>query len=81
MTPWTIAWQAPLYVEFSRQEYWNGLLFPTPGDLPDPGIKTVSFAVSPALAGRFFTTELPGKPYFINEEAEVQGNYSNCRID
>jgi len=64
-------------MEFPRQECWNGLLFPTPGDLPDMGIEP-SF---PALAGRFFTTELPGKPHFTNEEAEVQGNYSNCRID
>ena len=43
---------------FSRQEYWSGLLSPSPGDLPDPGIEPVS----PALAGRFFTTEPPGKP-------------------
>ena len=42
---------------FSRQENWSGLPFPSPGDLPDPGIKPVS----PALAGRFFTTEPPGK--------------------
>ena len=55
--PWTVAHQAPL----SRQEYWSGLPCPTPGDLPDPGIKTVS-PVSPALADRFFTTVPPGKP-------------------
>ena len=42
----------------SRQEYWNGLPFPSPGDLPDLGIKPMS----PALAGGFFTTEPPGKP-------------------
>ena len=53
--PWTVAHQAPLSMEFSKQEYWSGLPFPTPGDLPDPGIKPTSFA-SPALAGRFFTT-------------------------
>ena len=53
-----IASQAPLSTEFSRQEYWSGLLFPSPGDLPDPGTEPVS----PALAGRFFRTELPGKP-------------------
>ena len=47
-----------LSTEFSRQEDWNGLPFPTPGDLPDPGIELVSLA----LAGRFFTTELGGKP-------------------
>ena len=43
---------------FSRHEYWSGLPFPFPGDRPDPGIKSAS----PALAGRFFTTEPPGKP-------------------
>jgi len=48
-------------MEFSRQEYWSGLLCPPPGDLPDPGIKPMSPA-SPALAGGFFTTEPPGKP-------------------
>ena len=45
---------------FSRQEYWSGLLFPSPGDLPDPGIEPESPA-SPLLAVRFFTTEPPGK--------------------
>ena len=54
-TSWTVARQAPLSMEFSRQEYWNGLLFPSPGDLSDPGIEPTSL-VSPALAGRFFTT-------------------------
>ena len=44
-------------MEFSRQEYWSGLLFPSPGDLPDPGIEPAS----PVLAGGFFTTEPPGK--------------------
>ena len=57
-TPWIIASQAPLFVGFSRQEYWSGLPFPPLGDLPDPGTKLAS----PALAGRFFTTEPPGKP-------------------
>ena len=47
---------------FSRQEYWSGLPFPAPGDLPNPGIKPASFS-SPALAGRFFTTEPPGCVY------------------
>ena len=45
---------------FSRQEYWSGLPFPLPGDLPNPGIEPTSLA-SPALAGRFFTTEPPGE--------------------
>ena len=57
-TPWTVAHKAPLSMKFSRQVYWSMLLFPTPGDLPDPGIKTVSLAVSPALAFRFFTTSV-----------------------
>ena len=48
-------------MEFSRQEDWSGLPFPTPGYLPGPGIKPIS-PVSPALAGRFFTTNIPGKP-------------------
>ena len=52
--------QAPLSMEFSRQEYWTGLPFPTPGDLSNPGIKPVSLT-SPALAGEFFTTTPPGK--------------------
>ena len=55
MTPWTVAYQVPLSVRFSRQEYWSGLLFPSPGDLPDPGIKPMSLR-SPALAGGFVTT-------------------------
>ena len=49
MTSWTIACQAPLSMEFSRQEYWSGLPFPTPGDLPDPGIQLTSL-MSPVLA-------------------------------
>jgi len=57
-TPWTVAHQAPLSMVFPRQEYWSGLPCPPPGDLRDPGIKPAS----PALAGRFFTTEPPGKP-------------------
>ena len=44
--PWTVAHQALLSKEFSRQEYWNGLPFPTPGDLPDPGIESSMFCVS-----------------------------------
>ena len=54
-TPWTVAHQASLSVGFFRQEYRSGLLFPSLGDLPDPGIEPTS----PTLAGGFFTTELP----------------------
>ena len=53
VAPWTVAHQASLFMELSRQEYWGGLPFPTPGDLPNPGIEPTSPA-SPALAGRFF---------------------------
>ena len=53
-TLWTEAHHAPLSMELSRQEYWNGLPFPSPGDLPNPGTETMSL-VSPALAGGFFT--------------------------
>ena len=52
--------QAPLSMEFLRQEYWSRLPFPPPGDLSDPGIEPVSLA-SPTLAGRFFTTAPPAK--------------------
>ena len=58
VTPWTAAHQAPLSMGFSRQEYWSGLPFPPPGNLPNPGGKPTS----PALAGGCFTTEPPGKP-------------------
>ena len=60
-TPWTVAHWAPLSMGFPRQEYWGGLPFPTPGDLPDPGIEPMSLE-SLALAGGFFTTVPPGKP-------------------
>ena len=56
-TPWTVAYQVPPSMGFSRQEYWNGLSFPSPGDLSNSGIRTGS----PTLAGGFFTTEPPGK--------------------
>ena len=58
MTPWTVAHQAPLSMGFSRQEHWSGLPFPSPGDLPNPGIKPRS----PALQADALTSEPPGKP-------------------
>ena len=56
-TPWTVACQAPLSMGFSRQEYWSGLPFPSPRDLPDPGVKPGS----PALQADSLPTELQGK--------------------
>ena len=61
-TPETIACQASMSIAFSRQELWSGSFpFPSPGDLHNPGIEPTS-PVAPALAGGFFSTELPGKP-------------------
>ena len=57
----TVACQTPLSIGFSRQEYWSGLPFPPPGDLPKPDIKPESLVPS-ALAGRFFTTDHLGSP-------------------
>ena len=59
-TPWTVVLLAPQSMRCSRQEYWDGLPFPSPRDLPYPGIKTVSF-MSPVMAGRFFTTSATWK--------------------
>ena len=57
-TPWTVAYQAPPSMEFSRQEYWSAVPFPSPGDLPDPGIKPGS----PTLQADALPSEPPGKP-------------------
>ena len=57
-TPWTVAYQAPPSMGFSKQEYWSGLAFPSSGDLPDPGIKPRS----PAFQADALTSEPPGKP-------------------
>ena len=58
-TPWNVARQVPLSMRFPKQEYYSGLPFPSPGDLPDPGIKAI------ALVGGFFASEPPGKPGFF----------------
>ena len=57
MTPWTVAYQAPLSMGLSRQEYWSGLPFPSPGDLPNPGIEPRS----PELQADFLLSAPPGK--------------------
>ena len=59
-TEWTVAYQAPLSMGVSQQEYWSGLPFHPPAGIPDSGMEVAS-PLSPALGGRFFTTELPGK--------------------
>ena len=60
-TPWAVARQAPLSIRFPRQNYWSGLLFPSPGDLPDPGNESAF----PALADGFFAPKPPGKWYSV----------------
>ena len=61
-TPWTVAYQAPPPIGFSRQECWSGLPFPSPGDLPDPGIEPGSLA----LQADALLSEPPGKPIFMS---------------
>ena len=83
-TPWTVACQATLSMGFPRQEYWSGLPFYSPGDLPNPGIKPTS----PSLEGRFFIAKLPGKPYtevyhyyVFKSMFKIKSNNSNTVID
>ena len=68
-TPWTIACEVLLSMEFSRQGYWSGLPFPSPEGLPNPGIEPTS----PVLAGGFFTTELRGKPLEQGRQVQILG--------
>ena len=70
-TPWTVACQALLSMGFSRQEYWSGLPFPSPGDLPDSGIEPGS----PALEADALTSEPPGKPLLIKGEGTMYGAF------
>ena len=67
-TPWTVAYQAPRSMEFSRQEYWSGLPFASPGDLPKPGIEPGS----PAFQADALASEPPGgKPQIIHSYSEI----------
>ena len=70
-TPWAVAHQAPLSMGFSKQEYWSGVPFPSPEDLPDSGVKPAS----PALAGRLITSKPPGKPYALPKSFDI---YYEC---
>ena len=69
-TPRTLAYQAPPSMGFSRQEYWNGLPFPSPGDLPEPGIKPRS----PALGADALTSVPPGKPILTTGKGSEKNN-------
>ena len=73
--PWTVALQAPLSMEFSRQKYWSGLPFPSPGHLPNPGIKSGS----PALQANSLPSESPGKPlhYLVSCKCKFFKRWSN----
>ena len=66
-TPWTVAHQAPPSMGFSGQEYWSGLPFPSPGDLPDPGTEPRS----PTLQADTLTSEPPGKPYMHKSKTKT----------
>ena len=77
VTPWTVAYQAPLSVGFSRQEYWSGLPFPSPGDLPDPGIEP-GF---PTLEADALTSEPPGKTRYQLQEKKSVRNTNIWRLN
>ena len=78
---WTAAHQAPLSMGFSRQEHWSGLPCPPAGDLPNPGIKPTS-VMSPALAGRFFTTNATWEAQFTptNDQSELQTQSAHLTV-
>ena len=74
VTPWTVAYRAPQSTEFSRQEYWSGLPFPSPGDLPNPGIEPGS----PALQADALPSESPEKPTTCKRYLQRRGRKSDC---
>ena len=75
-TPWTIAHQAPPSVEFSRQEYWSGLPFASPGDLPDTGVEPAS----PAFQAESLLSEPPGKPEYIMRNTGLEEAQAGIKI-
>ena len=75
VTPWTMAYQAPPSMGFSWQEYWSGLPFPSPGDLPDPGIQPGS----PAFQEDALTSEPLGKPFWTTKEIP-KCNFPTCSV-
>ena len=76
-TPWTAAYQAPLSMGFSRQEYWSELSFPSPEELPNPGIEPASL-ISPALSGRFFITTVIPKAHVKKDKHPLILFKSHC---
>ena len=76
VAPWTVVRQAPLPMEFSRQEYWNGLLLPPPEDLPDPGIKSASSA-APALQADSLPLSQQGSPMLLTLSLFVSADSEN----
>ena len=79
VTPWTIAYQAPLSMGFSWQEYWSGFPCPPPGDLPDPGIEPESLT-SLALAGGFFNTNATWEALLISLEQKGKKKKSSLKL-
>ena len=80
-TLWTATHQAPLSTGFSRQEYWSGLPFPSPGDIPDKGIKSSSLvSLMSQLAYGFFTAEPPWKPYLYPSVQSSRSVVSNSLL-
>ena len=77
VTPWTVAYQAPPSMGFSRQECWSGLPFPSPGDLPDPGVKPGS----PTLQADALPSEPPGKPTYIYIQNHRLYNSDKTELD
>ena len=77
VTLWTVACQAPLSMGFPRQEYWSGLPFPPPGDLPNPGIESASLT-SPELAGGFFTISTTWEALYTQNGLYIKWNIIQC---
>ena len=80
VTPWTVARQAPLSVGLSRQESWCGLPFPSPGKLPDPGIKPTSL-LSPALIGMFFTPSATREAHYFVVTLPNFSNFFSLKVN
>ena len=76
VTPWTVAFQAPLSMGFSRQEYWSGLPFPSPGDLPDPGIEPAS----PALQADSYQLSYEGSPSSVRSLKKQESSKKNLLL-